>query len=38
MAIPFLPIYLHSVRGMSLGLVGAVLATQGLMQLVGCGV
>lgn len=37
LAIPFLPIYLHSVRGMSLGLVGAVLATQGLMQLVGCG-
>lgn len=36
LAIPFLPIYLHSVRGMSLGLVGAVLATQGLMQLVGC--
>ena len=37
LAIPFLPIYLHSVRGMSLGLVGAVLATQGLLQLVGCG-
>ena len=36
LAIPFLPIYLHSVRGMSLGLVGAVLATQRLLRLVGC--
>ena len=35
LAIPFVPIYLHNVRGMPLGIVGAVLAAQGLAQIVG---
>lgn len=35
LAFPFVAIYLHNVRGMSLGLVGGILAAQGLAQTAG---
>lgn len=38
LAFPFVAIYLHSVRGMPLGVVGVVLGVQGLAQLAGCAI
>lgn len=38
LAFPFVAIYLHNLRGMSLGLVGAVLASQGVAQLAGAAI